>query len=70
MREIDAICEQKLARIESKDIDVKFIPFGLEAVLGDFPFTGVPDAQGEPALSIGKIDANNGSFTIELKGGR
>jgi len=68
-REIDAICDQRLANIESKDIDVKFIPFGLETVLGYFPFTSVPDSQGEPAPSIGKIDANNDSFTIDLKGG-
>jgi len=83
-REVDAIFREKLAHnvriiwsdtdasfgLGGKDWNFKQIAFGMENVLGWFPFTGKSDSRGEPAPEITKIDVNSDSFTIGLAGGK
>lgn len=69
-KEIDSILHEKLSHLETQRFDLTAIPFGIENILGAFPFTEQPSAIGEAAPVITKIDVDGDSFTIELAGGK
>jgi hypothetical protein len=65
----EKIFRSRFGAVASKDFDAWRTPFRMESVLGDWPFTHRPSAQGEPAPRITKISVDPGKFTLTFGGG-